>query len=126
MTKQSPRTTAAGIIKWYCGDSFDIDLELTLTKDGQAFNLKPGDKIVVSFYKQFDALPPEQTYVFTYTAEELLAANLTDTVQLKFTPEISEKFGIGHYKYCIAYIDGDNNYQTTIAANRLAEVEACH
>lgn len=126
MTKQSPRTTAAGIIKWYCGDSFDIDLELTLTKDGEEFNLKTGDKIVVSFYKQFINLPPIQTYVFTYTAEELLAANLTDVVRLNFTPEISAKFEVGQYKYCIAYIDGDTGYQTTIAANRLAEVELCH
>ena len=113
--KSSPRLEN-GILKWYHGDSFQIEWEINLTQNGEPYEYDSNDELIFSF---FNKPGKELVHQFTFT-------NIQDgIVTLDFTEEISNKFDVGHYSYCIKFNSNDGELITLFAKER-AEVEPCH
>lgn len=139
-TKQSPRITSAGVLTWYCGDNFDLDYVVSLTKNGSPIVFADGDAFQVSFYKNNDSekpvysficdqiheLVPNEEYNNLTLGEYDVNNEIIHYITLSFTPDITKAFDVGLYNYCIKYIEGATGYSTTIAAKRRAEVQRCH
>nr|DAG33919.1 MAG TPA: hypothetical protein [Bacteriophage sp.] len=118
---ESPRIEG-GVIKWYYGDTFTIELTINLARDGEEIHYAPTDKIVVSFYNA----KKENIYSFVCT-------NIGDDnmCTLKFTKDVSNRFWVGTHTFCIKYITEDNAEGedidiTTISAFSKVVVEPCH
>ena len=118
VAKQSPRIKS-GVIYWYVGDAFDIDWDIHLTEDEKAIVFQPGDKLIWNFFSTTDKNKPVHSFTFEYPDIE------DNTVTLKFTKEVSKKFAIGSYTYCIKFECHDGRVVTLNAQNKL-QVEACH
>ena len=113
--KSSPRIEN-GVLRWYHGDSFQIEWEINLTQNGRSYEFDENDELIFSFYRK-----PEKELVhqFTFT-------NIQDNmVTLDFTEEISSKFDVGYYSYCVKFNSHDGELITLFAKER-AEVEKCH
>lgn len=113
--KSSPRIENS-VLKWYHGDAFEIEWEVRLTQDNIPYEFDENDELIFSFYKNPSKVLVHQ---FTFT-------NIQDyTVVLGFTEEISKKFDIGQYSYCVKFNSHDGELVTLFAKER-AEVEKCH
>lgn len=103
--KVSPRV-ANGMLCWYAGDVFRLQLELTMRdQDGEEVILPEGD-IRVVFY--------DERREVAHAFEETLHDN---RVTLEFTEEITQKFPAGKYTYDVKYADG------TLASGNVCRVE---
>ena len=118
VAKQSPRIKS-GVIYWYHGDAFDIDWDIHLTEEEQPIVFQEGDQLEWNFFSSANKEKPVHTFNFKY--EDIV----DNTVTLKFTQEVSKKFAIGSYTYCIKFICHDGRVVTLNALNKI-QVEACH
>ena len=80
--------------------------------------LVPGDSLEWNFWDADKKLI--HTFHFDY-----VDIQEGDLVVLKFTPEVSAKFPIGKYTYCVKYFSHDD-YIITINAKNKVRVQACH
>lgn len=108
--QQSPRIENE-TIRWYCGDTFDLELHIDLTdQDGKAVNISSAGKVKVVFRDRSDAV------VKTFECSGIT----NNTVKLPFNAATTALFGIGSYQYDIYLEDGK---RTTIANDNKAVVE---
>lgn len=118
IAKQSPRISN-GIIAWYVGDAFIIDWSVHLTEDEEPVIFTEGDKLEWHFYSMSNKNTPIHTFTFNYQDMH------DNTVTLFFSSEISSKFAIGTYTYCVKFLSHTGRIVTLNANNRI-KVEACH
>ena len=98
--EQSPRICEDGIIRWYEGDTFELEFELTFTDDNDnPITIQPGDKIAICFTDQY------QNIIHTI---ETVGTNI---LKVAIDNEATKKFKKGKYNYCVRRIA---NYTTTI------------
>ena len=108
--EQSPRVVN-GVIKWYEGDTFTMDLGLGLTdQDGEAVTLNAADTVKVTFRDKGENVVKE--FSFTNVSK--------DTVTLDFNAAVTALFPKGRYTYDV---DDTHGYRTTIAHNNKVVVE---
>ena len=112
ISKQSPRIEN-NILYWYVGNTFTLEWTITLYDGEIPIVYSPEDTLTWNFYQRGELVG---TFEFT----DILSTN---TVNLVFDTEITAKFGIGEYTYCIKY-NGEN--LTTVDANGKVVVEKCH
>lgn len=120
IAKESPRISDSGVIYWYHGDAFDIEWTIHLISEetGEEIEFQPGDSFEWNFWDADKKLI--QTFHFDYA--DIQEGNI---VILEFTPEVSNKFAVGKYTYCMKYFSYDG-YITTINAKNKVRVQACH
>lgn len=121
-SKGSPRFDGR-TLKWFCGNTFPYSMEIELidSDTGEAIVPSEEDSIVVRFYDKRDNIIHE--FAFNgLTAYEVDGKTYVEIV-MNFTEEVTEKFDVGKYTYCVTYY-GD--YATTIWDNAEAQVEQCH
>ena len=105
--EQSPRIEN-GVIRWYYGDTFKLELELEFTNDnGDIVNIQPTDEISISFKNHRDTVIYENTFN-------------TNTITLDMTEELSQKFKVGEYYYTVKL---NSEYITTLMKNNKVVVE---
>lgn len=108
--EQSPRIVN-GVIRWYEGDTFDIDLVLSLTdQDGEPVSLAAPDQVSVTFRDKSRSVVKE--FSFEGVSE--------NTVTLDFDATCTALFPKGQYTYDVCITRGD---RTTIANENKAVVE---
>lgn len=96
-----------------------IDWQVYLTEEGQPIIFQPGDQLIWNFFAVLDKTNP--IYTFTFGYEDIQ----DNTVTLFFTKEISNKFKIGSYTYCVKFLCHDGRI-VTLNANNKIKVESCH
>lgn len=99
-----------GVIYWHEGDTFALQLDITLSDGTNNITLTDGKTILVNIYHQ-DIL----VHQFQFTSFPN-----NNQVVLNFNETVTRKFPKGKYNYNIVYIGNDI---TTIVANNLMEVE---
>lgn len=94
--RMSPRLIN-GVIKWYAGDTFDLQLTIELMdQDGVGVEINDTDTVEVIFYDKNRCAV--KTFSFT---------NIIDnTITLQFDETASKLFPCGEYTYDIYYIGG--------------------
>lgn len=126
--KQSPRIDTNNVIKWYYGDTFELQLHLVLKRDGDVVEYAPEDQFIFSFYNK-DTRKLVKRFVCTEIDNE--AKLLT----LKFNKETSMDFKPGRYSFGVKYIsNSEENSETqsvteditTVGAKYSVEVERCY
>ncbi|MBO7691887.1 MAG: hypothetical protein J6T10_04540 [Methanobrevibacter sp.] len=126
--KQSPRIDTNNVIKWYYGDTFEIQLHLVLKRDGDVVEYAPEDQFIFSFYNK-----DTQKLVKRFVCTEI--DNEAKLLTLKFDKEISMDFKPGRYSFGVKYISNseeDSETQsvtediTTVGAKYSVEVERCY
>lgn len=106
----SPRIVN-GVIRWYQGDTFDIQLTIELEdQDGEAVILGEDDTVSITFRNQSDSA------VKTFTFTELEG----NTVTMDFDSTCTALFGRGNYSYTVTITHGE---RTTIASENKVVVE---
>ena len=112
----SPRVEN-GILYWYAGDTFDLELELKLEdQDGTAVDVDgEKDGVTVCFYDERRELVA--SFAFGKTAEGAVTDN---TVTLAFDAEVSALFPKGKYTYDVVY---ESAHRRTLVHGNLAIVE---
>lgn len=113
--KRSPRLEDQ-VFKWYDGDAFTIEWEISLKEDETPVHYDDDDELIFSFYDRF-----EKNLIHQFTFDHIK----NNTVSLVFTEEISKKFPVGKYVYCVKYINHEGERITIFAKNKV-EVQACH
>lgn len=111
------------VLYWYYGNTFSIYFHISLTNDdGSYVAINPTDRITTRFYKKGKSLTHEFVNENLVVRTDENGKQFVD-IELDFTDEISKKFDVSKYTYCITYYGAD---VTTIGANFEAEVEECH
>lgn len=112
--KPSPRIEH-GVIMWYAGDTFDLDIALHLTdQDGEDIIIGDDDRVEVEFRRRSGSL----LHRFVCTAEDdTLHGN---TITLIFDERTAAMFARGEYIYDIYLVGAE---RTTIANDNCAMVE---
>lgn len=113
--QQSPRIENQ-VFKWYNGDQFSINWTIHLKDDEVPITYDADDVLLFSFFTA-----DEKTLVHQFEFNNIQ----DDTVTLVFTEEISKKFAVGKYVYCVKFIDHEG-HQVTIFAKNKVEVQECH
>ena len=89
----SPRITG-GVLKWYAGDVFDLQVRLELTdQDGTAIQIAPGDTVTFVFRNACR----EPVYEVAFTEIE------DNTLVLRFGEQEAALFSPGSYTYDVIY-----------------------
>lgn len=108
--KQSPRIEN-GVLKWYAGDTFSLQMELELEdQDGEPVILTSTDTVKVSFYNECR----ENVKTFEFTDVQ------SNTVTLEFDATVTALFSKGRYIY---FVSVQREERTTVAAYNDAVVE---
>ena len=108
--RQSPRIEN-GILYFYEGDTFDLDLTLELTdQDGEGISIASSSTVKVKFVNRQEATVKE----FTFTNIE------GNTVTLDFDSTCTALFPKGEYHYRVYYAAGE---RTTLCADNGFVVE---
>lgn len=104
----APWFDKTGAMHWYVGNTFQLELEITLTDGdtGEAIPWKPSDEVIVRFIKQKD-----QTLVHSFFFTDIL----NNTILLSFNKKITEKFPEGKYEMGITKNGSD--VQTIVPFN---------
>lgn len=106
----SPRVVN-GVLKWYEGDTFDLDLEIKLEdQDGEPITIGASDTVKVVFRDSARNIVKE----FSFTG---ISGN---TVTLDFDSTCTALFPKGCYTYDVYYTGAD---RTTVANDNKAVVE---
>ena len=107
--RSSPRIVN-GVLKWYEGDTFTLDIELELIdQDGAAIDTN-GKEVLIKFYDMSEDL-----------VKEFNIKNIqNNTVSLEFNSEITALFPQGEYHYDVIYM---GEHRTTIAKDNAIVVE---
>lgn len=118
IAKQSPRIED-GVIYWYHGDAFTINWVINLAENESALDFEDGDYLEWNFYSSKDKTNCIHSFHFEYD-------DIHDNeVSLNFSSEISQKFAVGNYVYCVKFYQHTGKIVTLWAANK-AKVESCH
>lgn len=127
-----------GILKWFYGDTFAVEMLINLVgsevddegnyHDDIPIEFSPEDQIVVSFYNSRKKLV--HSFVCTNINEDPSAEDY-HLITLNFIKDVSLKFLIGRYTYCVKYfhMGKDSTFNvdiTTICASNKVEVYPCH
>lgn len=108
--RQSPRIEN-GILYFYMGDTFELDLELTLTdQDGEDISIAAASTVKVEFLNRQN----QTVKSFEFTDIQ------NNTVTLCFDAVCSALFSRGEYRYRIYYTA---QQRTTLAADDICIVE---
>ena len=95
--QMSPRIVN-GVIKWYEGDTFALQVEIELTDDnGEQVVIQPTDEVQFVFRNAKREIVHE--------IREIGIEN--NCVTLYFTEEVSNKFPKGRYEYDVYYIGAE-------------------
>lgn len=106
----SPRISG-GVLKWYAGDVFDLQVRLELTdENGEAIEIQPSHTVIFVFR---DSRRKE----FYQVVFEEIEGN---TVVLRFTEAVSALFPKGKYTYDVIY---KGAVRRTLASNAPILVE---
>lgn len=105
-TKQSPRFEN-GMLCFYEGDTFDLELELNLTEDGEPVAIKQDDLITLEFYGD---KCKDKTAVASIEFTNIENNKIT----LRWTPQFTANFKRGRYTYRMKY---NSSYITTLVAD---------
>ena len=106
----SPRIVN-GVLKWYEGDTFSLQIELELEdQDGEPITIQPEDTVKVVFKNKSLRTVKE----FTFTGIK------GNTIHLEFDKECTDLFEKGNYTYDIIYITEEIK---TIAATNKVVIE---
>lgn len=98
--EESPRLCKDGSLRWYEGDTFEIEFDLHFTDDeGYPIHMNPDDKIAIVF---------TDTYKNEIYAHENIG---TDNLHLIIDDEATKNFPVGSYWYSVRVI---SKYKTTI------------
>lgn len=120
--KQSPRYENK-TWKWYVYNTFNLIFKIRLLdSDDQEITIGENDYIQVEFYQKGKTLV--HTFKFTdleWTTPQ--SGNNYIEIILDFDEEVSKKFEVNKYTFCITYY-GDEI--TTVYADGNVEVELCH
>ena len=107
----SPRIVN-GVLKWYLGDTFDIQIKLDLED-------QDGEEIIINNESSVEAVFLDRR---KKVVKEFVFSNIKDnTITLSFDNNISSLFPIGEYTYDIYYCVGDR--RITLADNNRVIVE---
>lgn len=108
-TKQSPRFEE-NVICFYEGDTFDLELNLELERDGEPIEIQPEDTVTIEFKKD-DITKVNPVLTLEYT-------NIQDgKIVVNFDSDTTSKFTRGRYTYKLKF---NSEYVTTlIASNRI-------
>ena len=108
--EQSPRVCSDGSIRWYEGDTFCLDFELTFTDElDNELEATPNDKISICFTEGLYGR-------VIFTAE----AVGTNTLTVNIDEETTKLFKAGVYKYCVRR---ESIYTTTVMRYNKVVVE---
>lgn len=108
--EQSPRIVN-GVIRWYQGDTFDIQLNLDLTdQDGEPVVINTDDLVKIVFTDKSKSVVKE----FEFTNVE------DNTVTMDFDSACTALFGKGNFTYTVTVRHGD---RTTVASDNKVVVE---
>ncbi len=89
---ESPRL-CNGVLYWYCGDTFDLDIALNIKdQNGEPYNIKPTDIVSLSF-RNFRS---ETIAEYSFTTASGITGN---TLNLKIDETETVKFPRGEYHY---------------------------
>lgn len=89
-----------------------------LTEDGNPLVFEPGDALIWNFFGEDKE---NAIYTFTFNYDDISDNKVT----LFFTHEISARFPVGLYTYCVKFVCHDGRIVTLNANNRV-KVEPCH
>ena len=108
--RPSPRIVN-GVLKWYQGDTFQLDIELQLEdQDGEIVNIASSDTVTVVFYDRR-----------VRVVKEFVSTNIEgNTASLLFDEQTTALFPAGEYTYNV-YLDGEK--RTTLAKDNNVVVE---
>lgn len=108
--KESPRIVN-GVLRWYCGDTFDLQLTLDLEdQDREPVVIQPTDKVEVVFLDR--SLNEVKTFTFTEVEG--------NTVVMTFDEDVTALFDIGDYTYDVYYTGEE---RVTLAEDNKVVVE---
>lgn len=101
-----------GVLYWYAGDTFDIDIHLVLRDyDGEEIVVPENASVIFAFRNESEE-----------TVKEFSFSNIVDnTVKLEFDEVCTALFPPGEYSYDVYYEIG---YRTTLANNNRVVVES--
>lgn len=108
--EQSPRIVN-GVLRWYQGDTFDLQLTLEIyDQDGQTITIAADDTVKIVFSDKSNSVVKE----FTFTS---ISDNI---VTMDFDGTCSALFPKGNYTYDVYYSGSD---RTTLANDNKVVVE---
>ena len=108
--EQSPRIVN-GVLRWYEGDTFEIDIDLDLKdQDGEPIVIAPGDEVQITFADK--SLQEVKTFYFTGIEN--------NNVKLVFDADVTALFHKGIFTYDIIYKGVE---RTTLANDNKVVVE---
>ena len=117
MNTFSPHINAQGSLTWYEHDNFIINWTISLEKNGEKIIYTYLDRFIISFYDKNENL------IDSFE----INPNTEGLITIEFNQEHSKLFSAGEYTYCIKFVDStNNNFVTTVAANKKAIVKSCH
>lgn len=110
-------------LKWFCGNTFPYSMVIQLIDGDTNEAIIPNDEdsMTVRFYGKHDKLIHEFRFENLSTYEEDGIPYVE--IVMNFTEEVTSKFIVGKYTYCVTYY---GEYATTIWDNAEAQVEQCH
>ena len=107
--KNSPRVCEDGSIRWYAGDTFNLEFDITFTDDDDnILEIKPTDKITICFRDAYGKLVFESETVGT------------NILNVNIDAETTQKFKQGIYTCCIRLC---SNFVTTVIRKNKVVVE---
>ena len=107
--EQSPRICADGTIRWYEGDTFDLEFDLTFSDEsGIEIPVESTDVISIYFRDRFRNIVHEASVV----GNTILIINIDE--------EATKNFKLGEYTYCVKR---NAQYITTVMRNNRVVIE---
>ena len=107
--EQSPRICDDGTIRWYEGDTFNLEFDLTFTDEaGNELPVEANDKVSICFKN----IANEIVYEYEVIGTNILNININE--------EVTKKFKIGDYRYCVRR---NAQYITTVIHKNKVVVE---
>lgn len=101
-----------GVLYWYAGDTFSIDIHLVLRDyDGEEIIIPEDASVIFAFKDESEETVKE----FSFSAIE------DNTCKLEFDEDCTALFPPGEYSYDVYY---ESEYRTTLANNNRVVVES--
>lgn len=108
--EQSPRICKDGSIRWYEGDTFELEFELEFTDENDnPIEALPNDQITICFRNKINLDIVYETNVIG-----------TNKLKVCIDDEATKKFKVGEYYYCVRR---NSKFITTLMRNNTIVVE---